>query len=305
MNASGSQAGVVTLSGLDELWFQVAGTRCNLECAHCFISCSPHNDSFGFLSLEAVRLALEESVCHGVREYYFTGGEPFLNPELVDMLCLALEYGPVTVLTNATVLKPTWLDRLQRAESEGVYSLEFRVSIDGPDAATNDPIRGEGTFDRAMRGVALLVRHGMLPIITMTRTWADADDPGVLTAFRRVLAEHGCERPRLKILPRLLIGAEATRTCGYTESDHVSARMLDGYDQTQLVCSHSRTISDRGVHVCPILLDEPGSLVGDSLSQAPLEFQLDFGACATCYQYGAICTNPSTSAYESVGEGGA
>ena len=67
----------VPLSSLDELWFQVSGTRCNLECSHCFISCSPHNDKFGYLSLKTVRRFLDESVEHGVREYYFTGGEPF------------------------------------------------------------------------------------------------------------------------------------------------------------------------------------------------------------------------------------
>ena len=45
---------VVKLGALDELWFQVAGTRCNLTCTHCFISCSPHNDSYGFLSYAEV-----------------------------------------------------------------------------------------------------------------------------------------------------------------------------------------------------------------------------------------------------------
>ena len=74
-----SDAPLIALDSLDILWFQVAGTRCNLECTHCFISCSPHNDSFGFLSLETVQQRLDESLKWGVREYYFTGGEPFLN----------------------------------------------------------------------------------------------------------------------------------------------------------------------------------------------------------------------------------
>ena len=165
-----SAAAFVELHGLDELWFQVAGTRCNLSCSHCFISCSPHNDLFGFLSLDDVRSVLVESIEWGVREYYFTGGEPFLNPDLVEMLVTALGYGPVTVLTNATVLKDEWLLRLRAAEEQGPFSLEYRVSIDGPDPQTNDPIRGEGTFERAIRGVEQLVRHGALPIITMART---------------------------------------------------------------------------------------------------------------------------------------
>src|SRR5438552_17728102 len=99
-DAGSPVAPVVPLAHLDDLWFQVAGTLCNLECRHCFISCSPHNHSFGFLDLETVRRRLEESVRLGVKEYYFTGGEPFLNREMVAILELTLHYGPATVLTN-------------------------------------------------------------------------------------------------------------------------------------------------------------------------------------------------------------
>src|SRR5438477_4692391 len=95
----------VPLAHLDDLWFQVGGTVCNLACRHCFISCSPHNRSFGFLTLEDIRRRLEESVALGVKEYYFTGGEPFLNRDLMPILELTLRYGPATVLTTGTVLK--------------------------------------------------------------------------------------------------------------------------------------------------------------------------------------------------------
>src|SRR5947209_5210069 len=133
-------APAVPVAHLDHLWFQVAGTVCNLACRHCFISCNPHNHSFGLLTLDEVRRRLEESVSLGVKEYYFTGGEPFLNRELVPMLELTLRYGPATVLTNGTVLKEEWLERLRRADEQSVYSLEFRVSLDGFTAETNDAI---------------------------------------------------------------------------------------------------------------------------------------------------------------------
>src|SRR6476646_5304182 len=122
---------LVEIEHLDHLWFQAGGTLCNLTCAHCFISCSPHNRSFGFLSLGEVRRRLEESVALGVKEYYFTGGEPFLNPELTEILIETLRYGPATVLTNGTVLRDEWLVRLRAAEDASIYSIEFRVSIDG------------------------------------------------------------------------------------------------------------------------------------------------------------------------------
>src|ERR1700758_4166410 len=105
----------VPLAHLDHLWFQVGGTLCNLECRHCFISCSPHNHSFGFLDLATVQRVLDESLSLGVKEYYFTGGEPFLNRDLVAILELTLRYGAATVLTNGTVLHDDWLQRLRRA----------------------------------------------------------------------------------------------------------------------------------------------------------------------------------------------
>src|SRR5947209_3765538 len=135
-------APAVALASLDDLWFQVGGTLCNLTCSHCFISCGPHNHAFGFLDLETVRRVLDESVTLGVKEYYFTGGEPFLNRDMPAILELTLGYGPATVLTNGTVLKDEWLERLRRAEEGSLYSLEFRVSLDGFTAADNDPVRG-------------------------------------------------------------------------------------------------------------------------------------------------------------------
>lgn len=285
---------IVELGSLDELWFQVAGTRCNLTCTHCFISCSPQNDSFGFLSFGDVERRLLESVKWGVKEFYFTGGEPFLNPDMVTILERTLDFGPATVLTNGTVLKPEWLERLRTAEQGSVYSLEFRVSIDGPTADLNDPIRGSRTFERALRGVELLVQHSFLPIITMTRVWDDAEDSAVLDQFREVLRQHGYDRARLKVLPRLQLGAEANRTCGYSAADRVTAEMLVGYDTSQLVCQHSRVVTDRGIAVCPILIDSHEAILGQTLADANRGFAIAHGACATCYQFGAICTNPSS-----------
>ncbi|MEM9657841.1 MAG: radical SAM protein, partial [Planctomycetota bacterium] len=169
-------APLVAISNLDQLWFQVAGTLCNLTCEHCFISCSPQNDAFGFLTLSDVKRRLQESKSLGVKEYYFTGGEPFLNRQMTEILIETLKFGPATVLTNATVLRNKWLAALREAEHESLYSLEFRVSIDGFTPKMNDPIRGAGTFERAMVGVRLLVEYGFLPIITAARTWPESED---------------------------------------------------------------------------------------------------------------------------------
>ncbi len=286
----------LSLSHLDELWFQVAGTRCNLSCHHCFISCSPHNNSFGFLPRQQIQDYLRQSVPLSVKGYYFTGGEPFLHPEMTDILIDTLQYGPASVLTNATVLKPEWLSRLEEAHTQSRYSLEFRVSIDGADATTNDPIRGHSTFDRALSGVKLLVDHGFLPIITATRTWNDSEDQLVLDQFIDVLREQGYEHPRIKLLPSLKLGAEEKRSGGYSDHQRITPEMMVGFDTSQLVCEHSRIVTDRGIHVCPILIESSDSLLGEDLETASQQpFKLSHGACFTCYQYGAICSNVAVS----------
>lgn len=285
----------IELSHLDDLWFQVAGTLCNLTCHHCFISCSPKNDSFGFLTLEQVRGHLIRSRDLGVKEYYFTGGEPFLNPDLTPILVETLDYGPATVLTNGTVLKDEWLHVLRDADRDSIYSLEFRVSIDGYSPETNDPIRGGGTFQRAMAGVVKLVEFDFLPIITIARTWPDEQEHEVVERFADVLRQAGYERPRLKVLPTLHIGAEAERTHGYDALQRVDERMMLGYDASQLVCEHSRAVTDRGVHVCPILIESPDALLGPTLDESLGPYPIKHGACFTCYQYGAICSNASSS----------
>jgi sulfatase maturation enzyme AslB (radical SAM superfamily) len=281
----------VPLDHLDALWFQVGGTVCNLECRHCFISCNPHNHSFAFLDLETIRRYLNESVPLGVKEYYFTGGEPFLNRDMTAILELTLRYGPATVLTNGTVFKDEWLARLRRAADDSIYSLEFRVSLDGFTAEQNDPVRGEGTFPRIVRGIRQLVQHGFLPIVTITRTHDDQEEAKLFAGFVRMLREQGYERPRIKILPTLRIGAEAQRQRGYAADERITVDMMEGYDAAQLLCHHSRIATSRGVFACPILIEAPGAQMGASLQEALRPMALRYQACYTCYQYGALCAN--------------
>lgn len=287
----------VALEALDELWFQVAGTVCNLRCSHCFISCSPDNHSFWFMSRGQVRDALEASVPFGVKEYYFTGGEPFMNRDIEGILADALALGPTTVLTNGTLLPPRRVERLAEVASDSIYSLEMRVSLDGVTRETNDRIRGDGAFDRAMGGVARLVAAGFLPIITAMQSWADSDTERILADFRALLGVVGYDRARIKILPRLQIGAEAERTRPYDETERVTSEMMEGFDTNRLLCTRARLVTAKGVFACPILLDTPAARLGDSLPEATNRpVRLSESACFTCYQSGAICSNmPSSS----------
>jgi MoaA/NifB/PqqE/SkfB family radical SAM enzyme len=287
----------VYLENLDHLWFQLTGTLCNLTCTHCFISCSPDNHSFGFLDYDKVIAALDQSKRLGVKEYYFTGGEPFMHPRVLDILERTLEIGPATVLTNGTLFREKTVQRLAEIRDGSIYSLELRVSIDGPDAASNDKIRGEGAFERAMEGVRRIVAAGFMPIITMAQTWADEQAQDVYQRMRRVLMELGYTRPRVKLLPSLKIGAESLRDRGYREDERVTPEMMNGYDASQLICAYSRIVTDRGVHVCPILIEEQDSLLDQSLEGAmKRDYPLRHQACYTCWLHGAICSNASSVA---------
>ncbi len=290
--AAAAGAPTVPLTALDQLWFQVSGTVCNLRCKHCFISCAPDNHSFWFMGRELVREHLHTSVELGVKEYYFTGGEPFMNGDLLGILEDTLELGPATVLTNGTLLPRRTVDELARMAAASRYSLEIRVSLDGVTASANDAIRGEGAFRRALGGIERLAAAGFLPIVTAMQTWADGEGEAILGAFRELLASIGYDRARLKILPPLRIGAEASRTHGYEPEERVTPEMLHGFDLDQLLCTRARLVSARGVHACPILLDAPGARLGRTLREAAQRpAVLAEQACYTCYMSGAICSN--------------
>jgi MoaA/NifB/PqqE/SkfB family radical SAM enzyme len=279
------------ISSLDSLWFQVSGTLCNLRCRHCFISCSPENQTLALLKFEQFKPYLDEAVKYGVKEYYFTGGEPFINPEILEILEATMAVGPATVLTNATRFTELKVRRLADIRDSSIYSLELRVSIDGFDSATNDPIRGEGTFDKAMAGVKMLVEQGFLPIITSMRSWPMHEDESFLAEFRSRLEAIGYFNPRMKLLPSLKIGQEALRDRSYGKFEFVTEQMMRGYDVDQLLCHNSRVVSDQGVHVCPILVDQPDAFLGTTLIDSMKGFKLRHKACSTCYKFGAICSN--------------
>lgn len=291
-SADVEEAPTVELRALDQLWFQVSGTVCNLRCNHCFISCSPENHSFWFMSRDEVRASLDASVRLGVKEYYFTGGEPFMNRDMLGILEDALALGPVTVLTNGTLLPQRTVDALAVLAAASPYTVEMRVSIDGVTAEMNDAIRGDGSFDRAIAAVGRLAAAGFLPIITTMQTWPEVETDPILSAFRGVLGEVGYDRPRLKILPPLRIGAEASRDRGYDEYERVTREMMAEYPAELLLCSSARLVTASGVWACPILLDYDSGRLANTLEEAATRpAVLAEQACYTCWVHGAICSN--------------
>jgi molybdenum cofactor biosynthesis enzyme MoaA len=274
---------------LDTLWFQVAGTLCNLQCTHCFISCSPTNHSHEMLTLGDVRRRLQEAAALGVREYYFTGGEPFMNPEMLAILEETLRQGPASVLTNGLLLTPERCRRLRELADGSEYSLDLRVSIDGYSAEINDPIRGAGTYERILQGIRNLAEAGLNPVVTVTEACEDAASAAGRERILAWMRGIGLSRPRLKILSLFRIGAETERLRAYSPAETLAGRDLTEEDLDRLQCSSCRMVTSRGVYVCPILLDEPAARMGESLAETLRPFPLRYAACYTCHEYGVTC----------------
>ena len=291
----------IELAHLDNLWFQVTGTLCNLACAHCFNSSGPGVRTFGLLTFEQFAQELETAISCGVKEIFFTGGEPFLHPRLLHMLEVSLRYAPTTVLTNATLINDLVTDRLAEIERGSRYSLEVRVSLDSFEERANDALRGPGVFRKVMKAVVLLSQRGILPLVTVVRTWSEGEEPAILPGFVRILQEVGYVRPRIKILPALPLGRELVRAPNAHDEPFVTEEMLRGFDLDLLMCSNSRIVTDRGVWVCPLLIDKPDARLGDRLRDSASTYELRHRACYTCYQFGAICGNLNVQIEGTVG----
>jgi molybdenum cofactor biosynthesis enzyme MoaA len=279
----------VPMRALDTLWFQVAGTVCNIACTHCFISCSPKNHSHEMLSLAAVEVRLAEARALGVRDYYFTGGEPFMNRDMLPILAATLRQGPASVLTNGMLLRKEVCAELRRLADESEYSLDIRVSLDGFDRESHDAIRGAGVWDRVMIGLQNLAAAGINPVITVTEAADGIGSAEGRTRFLDVIRSFGFDKPRLKVLALFRIGAEETRTRAYEEWEHLSSDVMPAADAEVLQCSSSRMVTSKGVYVCPILIEEPAARMGDTLEETLRPFPLKYGACHTCWVDGVSC----------------
>jgi uncharacterized Fe-S cluster-containing radical SAM superfamily protein len=278
------------LEHLDALWIQVAGTRCNLACTHCFVTCGPAEDRHGFMGRAETWARVAEGLALGVKELYFTGGEPFLHPELIEILEDSLALAPCTVLTNGTLFTARRLEALRRLSDGSRFSLEVRVSLDGRSAEEHDRFRGAGNFERALEGVRRLCEHGLLPIVTVTQS-TDEDPQRFREQCLALLRARGVARPRVKTLPMFRLGRETVRTRGYEPGESLAGVPDQTIAPGRLQCGSCRAVTSRGVYVCPLLVDEAGGRMGGTLGETLRPFELSHGACLTCFVTGMTCGN--------------
>lgn len=278
----------VAFGELRSVWFQITGTLCNLACRHCFNASGPRDPWLASLPAEVVLRSIVEAEALGVRELYFTGGEPFLHPEILPLLEAALAVASTTVLTNGTLIDDGLADTLAALAARSPYSLEVRVSLDAATAEANDAVRGRGTFARALAAIVRLSTRGLPPIVTATEIAAPQDGRALYENLREVLVAAGVDKPRLKLLPVLPLGR-----CGERAGERrLTSEDLEGFDTARLQCTETRVVAAGGIYVCPILAGLPGALVsGETLAETLTPIVLGHAACVTCHETGITCKN--------------
>ena len=210
---------------LQELWIQV-NDFCNLSCGHCLVSSGPERQQG--LPTERIADAIDQAVALGAERLFFTGGEPLARPDILDLAerVVTTHGRELVILTNGTLFKGDRLERLARlvatpetplapvGGTEGVREpsrggLRLQVSLDGPTAEINDPIRGAGTFQRIVEGLDLAVEAGLRPTLTATIL---RHNLGSLDKIVRLAAAHGVRNVHLlwaHLRGRVLDGALA------------------------------------------------------------------------------------------------
>ncbi|HYG89566.1 MAG TPA: radical SAM protein [Azospirillum sp.] len=194
--ARGERRASVPLTRLETLWFNT-GTLCNITCGHCYIESSPANDRLVYLTPGDVAPFLDEIAALGLptREIGFTGGEPFLNPDMPALAEMCLERGfEVLILTNAMrpMRRPRVADALLTLRERFGARLRLRVSLDHHTAALHDRERGEGGFERTVDGLLWLVRRGFAVAVAGRTCWTE-DEADLRAGYARLFAGLGLD----------------------------------------------------------------------------------------------------------------
>jgi MoaA/NifB/PqqE/SkfB family radical SAM enzyme len=156
---------------------------CNLSCTYCVAESTPTAPRRA-LGLANVKRLVDEAVMLGFSELFLTGGEPFILPDIYDMLAYGSARLRTTVLTNAMLLKGKRLEKLGAIAND---NLIMQVSLDGGRPEHHDPYRGEGSWAKTVAGIKRLQAHGFRVRLATTETPANAAHLEELHRFRRSL----------------------------------------------------------------------------------------------------------------------
>jgi radical SAM family protein len=296
VTAKGEARAEVPLRSLETLWFNT-GTLCNLTCRNCYIESSPRNDRLAYLSRDEVRSFLDEIARDGVptRLIGFTGGEPFMNPEIIGMLDDVLSRGfDALVLTNA--MKPMRKLRPQLLALRAAYGvrLRIRVSLDHYTPVVHEAERGRRSWAPTIDGLIWLARNGFA-LDVAGRRFSGEPEPDLRAGFARLFAEldlpiDAADPVRLMLFPEMDAQhdvPEITTACWgllHKSPDDVmcaSARMV----------VKRRDASAPAVLACTLLAYDERFELGRTLAEAARPVALNHPFCASfCVLGGAACS---------------
>jgi uncharacterized Fe-S cluster-containing radical SAM superfamily protein len=298
LTAKGEERASVSLSNPETLWFNT-GTLCNIECTNCYIESSPTNDRLVYLTAVEVIDYLEqlEARSWGVREIAFTGGEPFMNPEMIEMSRESLARGyEVLILTNAMrpMMRKTVRHGLRELKQEFGAKLTLRISIDHWSERFHDEERGTGSFAMTIEGMHWLRDEGIRMTVAGRTVWGE-NDADSRTGYASLYQQHSFEidawNPGETVLfPEMDVNAdvpEITTACWD----------ILGKSPEDVMCSSSRMVVKRkgaerpAVVACTLLPYSPEFELGSDLADAEGAVRLNHPHCAKfCVLGGASCS---------------
>jgi uncharacterized Fe-S cluster-containing radical SAM superfamily protein len=298
--ARGEPRARVALEGLRTLWVNT-GTLCNLACAGCYMESSPRNDRLAYFPAAALRGYLAEirRARMPTTLIGFTGGEPFMNPEIMTMLADALSDGlAVLVLTNAMAPLRRHRPALGALLARYPGRITVRVSLDHYTPAVHEAERGAGSFAASLDGLAWLSRAGFA-VHVACRMLTDEPEAALRTGFARLFAAHSVpidarDPVALMLFPEMDASRdvpEITTACW-----DILGRAPEG-----VMCASSRMVLWRrgatapSVVACTLLPHAPGFALGESLAEAARPVALNHPHCARfCVLGGAACSREET-----------
>jgi sulfatase maturation enzyme AslB (radical SAM superfamily) len=288
---AGEPRGYIRPHTLDELWFHT-GTACNLECPFCLEGSKPGDNRLNRIVLADAKPFMDEAVSIGVRQFSFTGGEPFIVKDFVNILQYAASLRPCLVLTNGTdpVLKR--LHHIERLVGSH-HPISFRISLDYPDKERHDKGRGTGNFVKAIKGLESLSAMGF-PISVARQMESDEDSAAVDREYRSLLAAHNLpEDLRIVAFPDFDIPESKRDVPEVTEA--CMTRYQTEADRRAFMCAFSKMVIKRNgvmrVYACTLVDDDPEYDLGGSLREAQTErIFLRHHRCHTCFAFGSSCS---------------
>jgi radical SAM protein with 4Fe4S-binding SPASM domain len=163
-------------------------SKCNLHCVHCY-SNSDDDDPTGILTTEQARAFINDLAEFGVPVILFSGGEPLLRKDILELASFAKERGIRTALsTNGTLIAAETADKLKDASF-----AEVGISLDGT-GAINDRFRGKkGAYEAALQGIRNSVSSGLRVSLRMTITAANHGEiPAVFDLLEKEDVQRIC-----------------------------------------------------------------------------------------------------------------